>query len=122
PTSEVKVISISAEQRQRVQKLLSECISLYEKTNLKIPTNELNRKLKTFLSESKFAHNSKKIPKLLYATQVSSSPFKIVLFVNHKELFKISVLNYLKKKIASSYQLQSIPVLLEVRSDRDKED
>lgn len=122
PTSEVKVISISAEQRQRVQKLLSECISLYEKTNLKIPTNELNKKLKTFLSESKFAHNTKKIPKLLYATQVSSSPFKIVLFVNHEDLFKTSVLNYLKKKIASSYQLQSIPVLLEVRSDRDKED
>ncbi|MCX7997507.1 MAG: ribosome biogenesis GTPase Der, partial [Leptospiraceae bacterium] len=109
PASEVKVMSISAAQRQRVQKLLSECINLFEKTNLKIPTNELNKKLKGFLSEAKFAHNSKKVPKLLYATQVSSSPFKVILFVNHEDLFKTSVLNYLKKKIASAYQLQSIP-------------
>lgn len=121
PVSEVKVISISAEQRQRVQKLLSECIAIFEKTNIKIPTNELNKKLQSFLSEAKFAHNNKKAPKLLYATQVSSSPFKLVLFVNHEELFKTSVLNFLKKKLASAYQLQSIPVLLEVRSDRDRE-
>ncbi len=121
PTTEVKVISISAQQRQRVQKLLSECISVFEKANIKIPTNELNKKLQTFLSEAKFAHTSKKIPKLLYATQVSNSPFKLVLFVNHKDLFKASVLNFLKKKISSAYKLQSVPILLDVRSERDKE-
>jgi len=119
PTTEVKVISISAIQKQRIQKLLSECILLYNKTSRKVPTNELNQKLRKWIEEGKFAVQAKKIPKLLYVTQISSSPFKLILFVNHKELFKASVLNYLKKKISLEYNLTGIPIFLEIRSQRD---
>lgn len=121
PTTEVKVISISALQKQRIQKLLSECIVLYQRTVKKVTTSELNQKLRRWIEDGKFALQAKKVPKLLYVTQVSSSPFKLILFVNHKDLFKPSVLSYLKKKIVAEYDLIGIPVVLDVRSERDKD-
>jgi GTPase len=120
PTTEVKVISISALQRQRIQKLLSECVDLFERTNRKVSTSELNQKLRRWIEDGKFAQQAKKVPKLLYVTQVSSSPFRLILFVNHKDLFKPSVMNYLKKKVAAEYGLLGVPIFLDIRSERDK--
>ncbi|MCB1179257.1 MAG: ribosome biogenesis GTPase Der [Leptospiraceae bacterium] len=120
PSSIVPVISISASLRQRVQKLLGECLKLYDRANQKIPTNELNRVIKIWMDEGKFALQQKKVPKVLYVTQVSSSPFKLILFVNHTNLFKKSTLTFLKKKFTEKYKLSGIPVEIELRSERDK--
>jgi GTP-binding protein len=120
PTVNVPVISISAIQRQRVQKLLAECIKLKEKSEIKITTHELNKKVKAWMDESRFSIVAKRTPKVLYVTQVSSTPFKVILFVNHSQLFKGSVVSYLKKKLIETYKLVGIPVEIEIRSERDK--
>ncbi len=120
PTVNVPVISISAIQRQRVQKLLAECIKLKEKSEIKVTTHELNKKVKTWMDEGRFSIVAKRTPKVLYVTQVSSTPFKVILFVNHAQLFKSSVVSYLKKKLVETYKLVGIPVEIEIRSERDK--
>lgn len=120
PTVNVPVISISAIQRQRVQKLLAECIKLKEKSEIKITTHELNKKVKAWMDEGRFSIVAKRTPKVLYVTQVSSTPFKVILFVNHSQLFKGSVVSYLKKKLIETYKLVGIPVEIEIRSERDK--
>jgi hypothetical protein len=64
---------------------------------------------------------AKKPPKILYATQVSTTPFKLLLFVNHVDLFKKPLLSFIKSRIIEEFQLNGVQVELEIRSDRKKE-
>ena len=121
PTSAIPVISISALQKQRVRKVLEECVKVYEKVNTKIPTSKINQKLTEWMSEGKMGLQAKKPPKILYATQVSTTPFKLLLFVNHVDLFKKPLLSFIKSRIIEEFQLNGVQVELEIRSDRKKE-
>lgn len=118
PVASIPVISISATKKQRVRKVIEECIKIHEKLSIKIPTSAMNNKLRDWMQEGKIGIISKKPPKILYGTQISSSPFKLLLFVNHTELFKPSLINYIKKKLVEEYDLQGVPIEIEVRSDR----
>ena len=121
PTSAIPVISISALQKQRVRKVLEECIKIHTKVNTKIPTAKINQKLTQWMGEGKMGLQSKKPPKILYATQVSTSPFKLLLFVNHVDLFKKPLLSFIKSRIVEEFELNGVQVELEIRSDRKKE-
>ncbi|MDX1961020.1 MAG: ribosome biogenesis GTPase Der [Leptospiraceae bacterium] len=121
PSKDVPILAISSTEGQRVHKLLRECLILKEKSIRKIPTHELNKTLGTWMKESKMASLLKNRPKLLYVTQVSTCPFKLILFVNHKEHFKENVIAYLRNQVTKEYDLAGIPVQFEVRSDREKE-
>ena len=115
---EIPIISISAKEKQRLFKVLDECLLLQEKSQRKVSTAALNRKLKEWMENTKIASSVKNPPKLLYATQVSSSPFKVICFVNHVSSFRTNILTYLKKQMVREFSLQGIAVELELRSDR----
>ncbi len=114
------ILSISAKTKQRVHKLLLECVKLHAKTSLKVPTSKLNQIIKGIFESGKIEGMSKKKPKLYYATQVSSSPFKLLFFVNDMSLFKENLLSYLRNQIAKEFQLGGIFVEIELRSDRNE--
>ncbi|MCE9501954.1 MAG: ribosome biogenesis GTPase Der, partial [Leptospira sp.] len=120
PVQSFPVISISAKENQRVRKVLDECIRLFEKSRTKVPTSDLNGRLREWMDEGKFNSQAKKSPKLLYATQISTSPFKVLFFVNDVSIFKPSMLAYLKKKLVDSYELEGMQIDIELRSDREK--
>lgn len=120
PAKDIPTISISSLSKQRVTKILEECEKIYHKMNIKIPTSEINQRLNSWLQDGKVTSKMKKRPKLLYATQVSSSPFKLVAFVNHVELFRMDTISYLKNKIREAYDLNGFTIHLELRSDREK--
>ncbi len=115
---DIPMISISTIKKQRIHKLLEECMRLNEKTKTKISTSKLNADLRKWLSQTKLVSLSKRPPKLLYCTQISTSPFKIIFFVNDVDLFKPSLLSYLKKKLITEYSLIGVHVFIELRSDR----
>ncbi|MEM7183658.1 MAG: ribosome biogenesis GTPase Der [Spirochaetota bacterium] len=115
---EIPIISISAKEKQRLFRVLDECLVLQEKSQRKVSTAALNRKLKEWMENTKIASSVKNPPKLLYATQVSSSPFKVICFVNHVSSFRANILTYLKKQMVQEFSLQGITVELELRSDR----
>jgi GTP-binding protein len=54
-------------------------------------------------------------------TQISSVPFKLIIFVNHEELFKPNVRAFLKSKLLEEYNLSGVPIVLEIRERKQVE-
>ena len=117
-TKEVPIISISAKEKQRTGKLLGVCVDLVDRSRNRITTHELNTSFKKWMEETKIGSSTKR-PKIYYVTQISSIPFKVLLFVNSKEAFKSNSLKYLKKKLLEKFQLEGIPIEIELR-DKEK--
>ncbi len=118
---DVPAISISATEKQRTHKLLEMCIQLYEKTQIKVTTHELSTKLRNWIENSGVASFGKKRPKIFYVTQTSSVPFKLILFVNHENLFKPNVRAFLKTRLLGEYNLAGVPIVLEIRERKQVE-
>ncbi|MCB1159988.1 MAG: ribosome biogenesis GTPase Der [Leptospiraceae bacterium] len=117
---EVPIISISATQRQRIFRVLNECDEIHRKLSFKVSTSKLNQDIQKWMSENKMIGIMKRAPKLYYSTQVSTSPFKVLCFVNDESLFKKPVLTYLKKRILEEYDLKGFDVEIEIRPHRKK--
>ncbi|AKH76657.1 ribosome biogenesis GTPase Der [Leptospira interrogans] len=116
--NEVPIITISATERLRVQKLIDLSFDLASRSHRKVSTSELNKNLKNWMGLAGRSFSAHQPPKMLYCTQVSTSPFHLILFVNHVEYFKSNLVSFLKKKLTETYDLQGIPIRLEFRSDR----
>jgi len=112
------LITLSALTKQRVNSLLDRIIFIHNRLNLKIPTGELNRKLREWMNQGGFSTGLKRTPKVKYATQISTNPVRFVLFVNSIELFTPNILSYLKKKFDSEYNLEGIPVQIDIRDEK----
>ncbi len=53
--------------------------------------------------------------KILYASQVTARPPKIIFYANDKDLFHFSYLRYLENRIRNSFDFTGVPLTLEVR-------
>lgn len=119
PVSKVPILSTSAIKGQRTNKIIDLCMEVFQKSKVTVTTSELNQKLKIWMSEKKIGSMGK-LPKILYGVQTSSSPFKVLLFVNQLEKFPNTVMSYLKKKITDEFKIEGIPVEIELKSERRK--
>ncbi|WP_039948157.1 ribosome biogenesis GTPase Der [Leptospira fainei] len=115
---EIQIITLSAKEKQRIHKLMEMTVDLAARAKRKITTSELNQSLRAWMSEAGRSFSANRPPKMLYCTQVSVSPFHLILFVNHIDYFKPNLLSFLKKRLTEKYSLQGIPIRLELRSDR----
>lgn len=111
-------ITISATTKLRIANLLDLILEIKNKLNIKIPTSELNEKLKSWMSNP-IVSRAKRSPKIRYATQISSHPFQILCFVNSKELFTPNIISFLKKKFNQEYQLMGMPIEIEIRDNEE---
>lgn len=112
---DIPIISISAKENQRTHKLLEICLELQEKTKILVSTHELSTKLRDWIDNSGVASFGKKRPRIFYVTQIGTVPFKLILFVNHENLFKPNVQTFLKRRILDEYNLQGVPIEFEIR-------
>jgi GTP-binding protein len=96
-------------------------VDLYEKSHVKVSTHELSTKLRDWIQNNGIASFGKKRPKIFYVTQVSSVPFKLIIFVNHEDLFKPNVVSFLKKQVQEEYELLGVPIVLEIRERKQVE-
>ncbi|TGK05294.1 ribosome biogenesis GTPase Der [Leptospira langatensis] len=115
---EIQIITLSAKEKQRIHKLMELTLDLASRAKRKISTSELNQSLRAWMAEAGRSFSANRPPKMLYCTQVSISPFHLILFVNHVDYFKSNLLTFIKKKLTEKYNLQGIPIHLELRSDR----
>ncbi|HNF28611.1 MAG TPA: ribosome biogenesis GTPase Der, partial [Leptospiraceae bacterium] len=115
------VISISATEKMRVHKLMTEVLKIRERAFLKFSTRDLNDKIRYYMDAGKLKGKEKKKPKVYYATQISVNPIRLILFVNSKDVFDGRAVSFLKKKFTEEYSLQGIPIQIEVREKSDKD-
>jgi GTP-binding protein len=116
----VPVLFISAKTGQRVNKVLSAALEVYNNSLERIPTGEINRMLR----EAVVAHPPKGTHrhrlKFLYATQAGVSPPTFVFFVNDSSLVHFSYQRYLENRIRERYGFSGTPLRLVFRNRSEK--
>ncbi|MBR0420694.1 MAG: ribosome biogenesis GTPase Der [Erysipelotrichaceae bacterium] len=105
----------SAKEGKRVETLLPLIDLVYENLNKRIKTNVLNEViLDAQMANPAKPHNGKKL-KIYYASQVSSAPCTIVLFVNDPELMHFSYERYIENKLREAFGFEGVPIQIVCR-------
>lgn len=118
-TVEYPVISISAKEKLRINKLLQTAIELKSAASIKIDTPRLNK----ILTE---IQNSRRVPdlggsmKIYYATQTGSYPPEFRLFVNNTELFRRDAIRHIEKELRKEIGVAGIPIILTLEGKKKR--
>ncbi len=118
----VPTITLSTLTRQRLFKVFELIDRVAEAARRRVGTGALNRFVDDLHAENRGPSRKGQQGKLRYITQVSVRPTRFVLFVNRKDLFHFSYLRFLENRLRERYQLEGVPVHLEVREGKDRRD
>ncbi|MBQ6126113.1 MAG: ribosome biogenesis GTPase Der [Erysipelotrichaceae bacterium] len=111
---------VSAKQAKRIDTLLPLIDQVYENLNRRIRTNVLNEViLDAQLANPAKPHNGKKL-KIYYASQVSTAPCTIVLFVNDPELMHFSYERYIENSLREAFDFTGVPIQIICRKKPEK--
>jgi GTP-binding protein len=108
-----RVMTVSAASGRNVDRVLSELISLGERTSTRIPTPQLNR----FLSEvvarrappAKQGHRLK----LIYMTQISVRPPRFAIQVNSRTRITRDYAYFVENQMRERYGLDGVPLIID---------
>jgi GTP-binding protein len=112
----VPIAFITAKDGKNVQSVLDLAQNLHKQAGLRVSTGDLNRVLKQALLDQSPAIRQNRLPKIYYATQVSSNPPTIVLFTNGPQLFDKTYQRYLLKTLRDHFRFQDVPIKLYLRA------
>ena len=111
----VPFLFISAKTKQRVTNLYEIIQHVYENTQQKLQTAELNKCLADAQLKKPAPSFKGKRLRIYYATQTSNKPFIITLFVNNPELVHFSYKRYLENRLREWFQIDGVPVRIVFR-------
>ncbi|MBQ8095461.1 MAG: ribosome biogenesis GTPase Der [Clostridia bacterium] len=114
------VIFISALTGQRVDKVLSQVLSVYEQAQRRITTGLLNDVLADATGALQPPTIMGKKLKIYYATQQSVAPPTFVLFVNDEALMHFSYQRYLENTFRKSFGFEGTPLRFVLRQKERK--
>jgi len=112
------LVPISALDGSCVDKLLDSVWAVWRQLNKRVDTSELNERLKEWQEGYQPPRGSEGHYKVLYATQVSVTPVRFLLFVNRVKGFPDSYLSYIKNSMRKSLGFPSIPIEISLRERR----
>ncbi len=109
------MVFISALTGQRVPKVLSLVKTVYERTQRKISTSELNDFLEATVARNHPPARKGKYIKLNYITQTSVGPPTFVVFANHPTLIDKSWIHYFSNRLREEYDFEGVPFRVKFR-------
>jgi GTP-binding protein len=115
------IVFASALSGQRVERILRESLRVAEERYRRVPTGELNRLVMDAVRAHPPSHVRNRLPKILYATQVSVAPPTFVVFVNDPSLVHFSYRRYLENRIREPYGFLGTPIRLILRQRESEE-
>ncbi len=118
----VPIAFITAKDGKNVQGLLDLAQNLHKQAGQRVGTGDLNRVLKRALLDQSPAVRANRLPKVYYATQVSSFPPTIVLFTNGPQLFDKTYQRYLLKTMRDHFRFPDVPIKLYLRAKAPQAD
>jgi GTP-binding protein len=107
------IISISAKNKQRINKIIQTAFELNEKAHRRIDTPTLNRVLGSIKSAGRIPQLNEKI-RVYYAVQIDSVPPQFKFFVNNPEFFRKDVIRYFEKALKEAFDLHGLPVIIQI--------
>jgi GTP-binding protein len=112
------VVAISAKEGTGLDKLMNTVISMYAKLNRRIETSRLNKAVGEWLEATPPPVGLATKFKLRYAVQTSMNPQKFCFFVTRPEVVPDSYISFLRNKVREEFQLDTIPVKLDLKASR----
>ncbi len=107
---------ISAKNNEHVVEMVHLAMDLYEQTNTRVTTSELNQALQDALSLHRPTRKKSRSPKIYYATQVSAAPPTFILFVNDPKLFDSDYERYLTNQLQKKLPFAEVPLKFHYRA------
>jgi GTP-binding protein len=115
------LLRISAKTGAGVAKLLPRALELLDRSQLKVPTSDLNRALEEAVERYAAPGRGRRRAHFYYCTQTSSQPFTVLIFMNDPSLVPENYRRYLEGFFRKRYGITSAPVRVKLRR-RSKHD
>lgn len=110
-----RIISASIQNAWHLEQIWPAIDQSYESYTRRIPTHQLNRVIKEAVHlNPPPSHNGRQL-KVYYATQVTTRPPHIVLFVNNPELTHFSYERYLEHRLREAFDFEGSPIRISLR-------
>lgn len=116
------IIFISALENLRVSKLIPQCLELYDQSNKRFTTSQVNNVLKeTLLKHTPplLKNRSRRI-KFYYATQVGVLPPRFIIFCSHPQDLHFSYKRYVENAFRESFEFNDVPISIIFRERNRK--
>ncbi|MFN8533096.1 MAG: ribosome biogenesis GTPase Der [Dehalococcoidia bacterium] len=115
------VLFISALTGQRVNRVLSAALDVFDRRQQRIPTAQLNQLFAEATAQHPPGHVRGRRFRIYYATQPEVNPPTFVLFVNDPKLLHFSYQRYLENKLRERFDFAGTPIRLVFRQRESEE-
>jgi GTPase len=110
------ILFVSALTAQRVSRIPEQIFSLWESGTREVKTAAVNEVLKRALEQTPPRGARGRVrPKILYATQVATTPPMFALFAHHPEAISPEYLRYLARRFREAFGFEGSPIRFRVR-------
>jgi GTP-binding protein len=116
------VVTLSALQGKKLDRLLEACLAAYAVWNRRISTSELNRWLAAVVSEHPPPAPQGRRIRLKYMTQMKTRPPTFALFTSQAKLLPEDYLRYLENDLRRTFELPGTPIRIHLRGGRNPYD
>ncbi len=113
------VLRTSAKTGLRVRRLIPEALELMRQLRLEIPTAEVNRALEEAILRYSPPMKRRRQARFFYATQTSTRPLTLVVFVNDPDLIPANYRKYIESFFRKRFGVRSAPVRVRFRARRE---
>jgi GTPase len=114
PIEWMPVLFISCKKKKNIIKALDMAYGAFQRSKTSIPTPQLNKLLVRLQNQNPHALRKRIRPKILYATQVSTSPCQFILFCTKASPEK-EYLRFIERQIRGEFGLYGIPIDFQIR-------
>jgi GTP-binding protein len=109
------VLFISAQTKQRVFKLVDECLEIHAERGKEVRTTDLNEFLQEAMQKYPPPSMDQREVKIKYLTQVKTDPPVFAVFCNHPESIPRSYRQYLEKRFRRRFGFAGVPLTFNYR-------
>jgi GTP-binding protein len=115
------ILRTSATTGLGLERALPEALRLFDEQALEVPTSELNRALEDAIAKNTPPLRGKRRARFFYATQISTRPFTVLVFINDPALIARNYHRYLESFMRKRFGIRSAPVRVRLRGRREAE-
>lgn len=115
-------IYISAVTKQRLNQIFDKSIEVYEQCTKRVSTGLLNKVINEAFAMNPPQSVRNKRLKILYSTQINTSPPTIVMFTNNGDLMKDHYKRYMEKRLREAFGFFGTPIRIALRERLAKKD
>jgi GTP-binding protein len=115
-----RVLTASARTGRNIARLLTEALSIAERSRHRIPTPELNRFLADCTAQRQPPAKQGHRLKLLYMAQIGQNPPRFAIQVNSRQRVTRDYAYFLENRLRERYGLEGVPVIIDFNERKSR--